>query len=224
MTMRAWIGYGGTFDPIHCGHLAVANAVRDALDADVHLVPAADPPHKDATHADASHRARMVELAVAGERGLRVDRRELARDRPSYSIDTLHEVRAEVGRETPVVWVIGADSLAQLHRWHRWRELFDTAHVLAAGRPGFSLDPAGFAQVDAELAALIAARLRPLASLLDAPSGGIALLPMEPPRRESSTEIRRLAAAGDDGWRGQVPSPVAAYIDRHRLYARALPA
>ncbi|WP_133499689.1 nicotinate-nucleotide adenylyltransferase [Cognatilysobacter terrigena] len=223
MTMHAWVGYGGTFDPIHCGHLAVARAVRDALGADVQLVPAADPPHKDATHADASHRARMVELAVAGERGLHVDRRELARDEPSYSIDTLREVRAEVRDATPIVWVVGADSLAQLHRWHRWRELFDLAHLLAAGRPGFSLDPAGFAEIDAGLADAIGRRLQPLDTLLDAPSGALALLPMEPPRTESSTDIRRRIADGEP-WMSQVPPPVAAYIDRHRLYARPVSA
>lgn len=221
--MRAWVGYGGTFDPIHCGHLAVARTVRDRLDVDVRLVPAADPPHKAATQADASHRARMVELAVAGERGLRVDRRELVRDMPSYSIDTLTDVRAEIGPAVPLVWVIGADSLAQLHRWHRWRALFDVGHVLAVGRPGFPLDAAGLADVDADLAGAIRERLRPVESLLDAPAGGLATLPMEPPRTESSTDIRRRIAAGE-AWSAQVPPAVAAYIVRHRLYARPDPA
>src|SRR5688572_722316 len=92
--------YGGTFDPVHTGHLAIARAVRDALHADVHLLPAADPPHKGATHADAAQRARMLELAVGDRhtddgRGLVVDRRELQRAGPSYTIDTLHELRAE---------------------------------------------------------------------------------------------------------------------------------
>ena len=221
--MRGWVGYGGTFDPIHCGHLAVACAVRDALHADVHLVPAADPPHKGATHADARQRLRMVELAVAGERGLHVDARELSRDAPSYSVDTLAGVRAEVGASSPVVWVIGADSLAQLHRWHRWADLFDLAHVVAVGRPGFSLDPAGLADIDAALAATITRRLRPLDALPDTPCGALALLPMEPPRHESSTEIRRRIAA-HESWMSQVPPPVAGYIARHRLYARPDPA
>ena len=221
--MRAWVGYGGTFDPIHNGHLAVALAVRDRLDVDVYLVPASDPPHKSATHADARHRLRMVELAVAGERRLKVDRRELARETPSYSIDTLHEVRCEVGPRTPLVWVIGADSLAQLHRWHRWRELFDVAHLLAVGRPGFPLDPDGLAAIDGGLAAEVAPRLLPPDRLLDTPAGGLALLPMDPPRSESSTAIR--AAIADGGaWAAQVPPPVAAYINRHRLYARTDPA
>jgi nicotinate-nucleotide adenylyltransferase len=221
--MRAWVGYGGTFDPIHCGHLAVAGAVRDALDVEVRLVPAADPPHKDATHADAGQRLRMAEIAVAGERGLHVDPRELARPMPSYSVDTLAGVRAEVGAGLPIVWVIGADSLAQLHRWHRWQALFDLAHVVAVGRPGFTLDPAGFAQVDAALSSVIRQRLQPLDTLLAAASGGLALLPMEPPRPESSTDIRRRIAA-HESWMSLVPPPVAGYIAHHRLYARPDPA
>lgn len=221
--MRAWVGYGGTFDPIHCGHIAVAGAVRDALDVTVHLLPAADPPHKDSTHAGASQRLRMVELAVAGERGLRADARELSRSAPSYSIDTLAEVRAEVGPACPIAWVIGADSLAQLHRWHRWQALFELAHVIAVGRPGFGLDVDGLARVDTELADTIRRRLQPLDRLLAAPCGGLAVLPMSPPRPESSTEIRRRIAA-HESWMSMVPPPVAAYIVRHRLYARPDPA
>ena len=158
----------------------------------------------------------MVELAVAGERGLHVDARELSRAAPSYSVDTLSAVRDELGPAVPVVWVIGADSLAQLHRWHRWRALFDVAHLLAVGRPGFALDPAGLADA-------IGQRLRPLGALLATPSGGLALLPMEPPRPESSTGIRRRIAA-HESWMSQVPPPVAGYIVRHRLYARPDPA
>jgi nicotinate-nucleotide adenylyltransferase len=221
--MRAWVGYGGTFDPIHCGHVAVAAAVRDALDVEVHLVPAADPPHKGATHADAGRRLRMVEMAVAGERGLRGDRREHSPAMPSYSVDTLAEVRAEVGAATPVAWVIGADSLAQLHRWHRWQALFDLAHVVAVGRPGFTLAPDGLAGIDTALADAIGQRLTPLDALLATPCGGLALLPLEPPRPESSTEIRRRIGA-HESWMSMVPPPVAAYIVRHRLYARPDPA
>lgn len=214
----AWIGYGGTFDPVHRGHVAVACAVRDALRCDVRLLPAADPPHKEITHADARHRRRMLEIAVAGERGLRVDARELGRDGPSYTVDTLAAVRAERGDAGPVIWIIGADSLAQLHRWHRWQALFDVAHVLAVGRPGHALDPD--ASRDHDAAAFLRTRLRPLVSLASTPAGGLALLPMEPPRGESSTAIRHAIAAGA-AWEVDVPAPVAAYIRRHRLYAMA---
>ncbi len=214
--MAPWVGYGGSFDPVHRGHIAVAHAVATAIEAEVHLVPAADPPHKQATHADAMHRRRMLELAVAGERRLRVDARELLRDGPSYSVDTLASVRGEVGAAVPVIWVIGADSLAQLHRWHRWRDLFALGHVLGVGRPGHALDPD--ASGDAVATAFLADRLRPLDALCASAAGALALLPMEPPRGESSTAVRALAAAGAP-WEHLVPPAVAAYIHRHRLYA-----
>lgn len=214
--MRAYVGYGGTFDPVHLGHLAVAHAAAAALGERVHLVPAADPPHKDATHADAGHRRRMLEIAVAGERVLRVDPRELGRDGPSYTVDTLAALRDAHGPALPLVWVVGADSLASLHTWNRWQRLFEFGHVLAAGRPGHALDPA--TSGDPGAAAWMAARLSDPSDLLRSPAGRLALLPIEPPRIESSTAIRQRIAAGGD-WDALVPPPVAAYIRRHRLYA-----
>ena len=128
---RLLVCYGGTFDPVHNGHLAVACAARDVLDADVALVPAHDPPHKGRTRADAAQRAAMLDLALADESGLSVDRRELLRAGPSYTVDTLDELRVELGEDVPIAWLIGADSLLQLHTWHRWRELFECAHMVA---------------------------------------------------------------------------------------------
>lgn len=215
--MSPFVGYGGTFDPVHCGHVAVARAVAAALSADVHLIPAADPPHKNGTHADARHRRRMLELALAGERALRVDPRELTRDGPSYSVDTLAGIRGEIGAARPLVWVVGADSLAQLQQWHRWQALFEAGHVLAVGRPGYSLDAA--ASGDPAAAAFLAGRLATPAELCRAPAGLLALLAMDPPREESSTAIRAQIAAGASGWEQRVPPAVAAYIRRHRLYA-----
>lgn len=214
--MQAWVGYGGTFDPVHLGHLAIAMAVRDALGVPVALVPAADPPHKDHTHAAAVHRRRMLELAIAGERGLRVDARELGREGPSYTVDTLRALRDECGPSRPLVWVIGADSLAQLPGWHRWRELFHFGHVLAVARPGHALDAA--IPGDAGDASFLLDRVREPRGLLEAPAGGLALLPVDPLRTESSTAVRERIAAGAH-WEALVPPPVAAYIDRHRLYA-----
>ncbi|TBR09822.1 MAG: nicotinate-nucleotide adenylyltransferase [Lysobacter sp.] len=216
--MHAFVAYGGTFDPVHCGHQAVAHAVADTLGCDVSLVPAADPPHKSVTHAPGMHRLRMLELVVAGDRRLHIDTRELGRDGPSYSIDTLQELRASLGSRIPIIWVIGADSLEQLHRWHRWQELFDQAHVLAVGRPGHALDAAGLASLPEHLAAGLHGRWREPRELLGCPAGSIAVLPLEPPRPESSTAIRA-AIAADTPWQPSVPEAVAAYITRHRLYA-----
>jgi nicotinate-nucleotide adenylyltransferase len=209
--------YGGSFDPVHLGHLAIARAVRDQLDAEVALVPAADPPHKTHTHADARARADMLELAIAGEPGLRVDRRELLRDGPSYTVDTLRMIRAEQGPYRPIAWVVGGDSLLQLDRWHRWKELFAHGHVLAVERPGAPLDAATVERVANTVHRGIEFRRRAPPALADAPAGGYAVLALPELREESSTEVRRRIAAGED-WEGLVPPAVAAHIRREGLY------
>ena len=220
--MNPRICYGGTFDPVHYGHLAVARAARDALEAAVYLLPAADPPHKGPTHADAVQRARMLDLAVAGETGLKVDRRELGREGPSYTIDTLLELRAEFGDTLPITWLVGGDSLHQLHTWHRWRELFAHAHILAVQRPGSHIDPETLVRAAPEVAAEVAQRWCALDELGERPGGGLAVLALQELRPESSTELRRRIASGDS-WRDWVPPSVAGYIDRHRLYSTAGP-
>jgi nicotinate-nucleotide adenylyltransferase len=209
--------YGGTFDPVHNGHLAVARAARDMLHAEVALVPAHDPPHKAATRADARQRAEMLDLAIAGEAGLSVDRRELGRDGPSYTFDTLGSLRGERGESAPIAWLIGADSLLQLHTWHRWRELFARAHIVAVQRPGSEVDARRLREQAPEVLAEIGDRWLPPSALAEAAHGGFALLPMPELRPESSTDLRRRIQAGAD-WAGWVPPPVAAYIVRHGLY------
>ncbi len=209
--------YGGTFDPVHHGHLAVARAARDALDAEVALIPAHDPPHKGPTRADAPQRAAMLDLAVAGEAGLSVDRRELLRAGPSYSFDTLGDLRAELGAQAPIAWLIGADSLLQLHTWHRWRDLFDRAHIVAVQRPGSEVDAARLRAQAPDVLAEIADRWLPPGDLAATASGGFALLPMPELRPESSTELRRRIREGGD-WQPWVPPAVAAYIASQGLY------
>ena len=211
--------YGGTFDPVHTGHLAIARAVRDALHADVHLLPAADPPHKGPTHADAEQRACMLELAVQGEAGLVVDRRELHRPGPSYTFDTLRELRAELGPHAQLVWMVGGDSLFELHTWHRWRELFDQAHLLAIARPGAPIDEAALAARAPAVAAELAPRWCLPAQLHALPAGGFAEFRLGAERPESSTELRRRIAAGDPRWKDWVAPAVADFITGHRLYA-----
>jgi nicotinate-nucleotide adenylyltransferase len=222
------ICYGGTFDPVHNGHIAIARAARDATGAQVFLLPAADPPHKGPTHADAQQRARMLDLAVAGEAGLKVDRRELRRQGPSYTVDTLLELRAELGEDLPIAWLVGGDSLNQLHTWHRWRELFAHAHILAVQRPGSHIDPEALGRTTPPVQAEVAHRWRALDELAKTPSGGLAVLALQELRPESSTELRRRIAAGDagraagdPGWRAWVPPSVASYIERHDLYSTA---
>lgn len=212
--------YGGTFDPVHNGHLAIARAVRDALSARVALLPAHDPPHKGPTRADALQRAWMLDLAVDGEPGLCVDRRELSREGPSWTVDTLTELRRELGNDAPIAWLIGADSLVQLASWHCWRALFELAHILVVDRAGAAVDPVALRAQAPEVLTEIAPRWRDPGQLANTSHGGFAQVPMSALRPESSTELRRRIRDGEP-WQGWVPPAVAAYIVRHGLYQPA---
>lgn len=215
--MSLHVCYGGTFDPVHNGHLAIARTVTDVLVAPVHLLPSADPPHRPAPGASAEQRATMLELAVVGDRRMQVDRRELARAGRSYSIDTLQQLRDELGPELPLVWVIGGDSLLQLDTWKDWRRIFELAHVLAVPRPGLLLSRNEIATATPAVHDEISARWRMAGEFRQRPSGYFALLPLRPLRMESATEVRRRIAAGLP-WTDLVAAPVADYIQAHGLY------
>ena len=196
--------YGGTFDPVHAGHLAVARAARDELGAAVRLLPAADPPHRPETGADATQRAHMLELAIAGEPGLVVDRRELARGGASYTVDTLRELRAEFGPAVPLAWITGDDSFRSLPEWQDWQALFGLAHFVVALRPGHSL-----ADLPPALEAQAVARwVEDPAALHAAPAGRLYRLHF-PPRQESASAIRRALS------RGLAPEGLAPAVERH---------
>ncbi|PKV13697.1 nicotinate-nucleotide adenylyltransferase [Xanthomonas prunicola] len=215
--------YGGTFDPIHVGHLAIACAARDELDAGVHLVPAADPPHRPAPGATATQRAQMLQLALADYPGLQLDTRELRRaaqsDAPSYTVDTLRELRAELGPSAPIAWLLGADAFVGLHHWHAWEALFGLAHFVVAARPGTTLELADVP----ELAAVVQGRwVSSAGELVSAPAGRLYLL-HQPLRGESASAVRSRIAAGGQ-WQALVPPSVAAMIQRDGLYRSARPA
>lgn len=211
--MGLLIVYGGTFDPVHCGHLAVARAARDTLDAEVHLMPAADPPHRGPPGAGAAERARMLDLAVAGEPRLRIDRRELGRAGRSYSADTLRQIRVEVGGQRPVAMLVGADSFLGLPQWKDWRALFALAHFVVAQRPGSALSDA-LAQ---PLAALVADRWAASAREMEASPAGRVFRLQQPLRAESATMVRERIREGSQ-WQDLVPPPVAHYIVEKGLY------
>lgn len=212
MSLRVY--YGGTFDPVHDGHLAIARAARDTLDATIRLMPAADPPHRAPPGANAAQRARMLDLAVAGEPRLLVDTRELARAGRSYTVETLRELRREIGDAAPVALLVGADSFLDLPQWREWQALFDLAHFVVAQRPGSPLEQ-GLAP---ELAALVAGRDAADAAALRAAPAGRVLRLNQPLHAESASEVRQRIAAGQP-WQDLVPAPVAVYIERHGLYA-----
>ncbi len=129
--------FGGTFDPIHYGHLRTALEMLQALRfEEVRFVPSGDPPHRGETYANSEHRLEMVKVAVAGQAGFVVDDRELQRDGPSYSIDTLIGLREEFSQRS-LGLILGMDAFLDLPRWHRWREILDVAHIIVAHRPGW---------------------------------------------------------------------------------------
>ncbi len=210
--------YGGTFDPVHFGHLAIAIAARDALAATVWMMPAADPPHRGATSASAEDRAAMLDIAISGQTGLRVDRRELVRaavlqDTPSYTIDTIRELRKQYGATAPLAFVVGADSFHGLPAWRESEALLDAAHWVVAERPGSPLDeylPPG-------LAKMVGARWTLDANALRSQPGGRVLRLRQPLHDGSATQIRRKIAAGET-WQHLLPQSVGDYIIAHGLY------
>lgn len=208
------IQYGGTFDPVHDGHLAVARCARDRLQAEVWLMPAADPPHKGPTQADAHQRLAMLQLAVAEQTGLHVDDRELRREGPSWTIDTLMDLRREMDEAAPLAILIGADSFLGLQTWKAWDSLTDYAHIVIAERPGSVIDPHALPE---PLAAFAEPRwCAQAAQLRAAPAGRLLRLKL-PLRPESSSELRSRIAQ-DLPWRSWTPPAVADYIAKHHLY------
>ncbi|AWY41381.1 nicotinate-nucleotide adenylyltransferase [Pseudomonas putida] len=202
---------GGTFDPVHIGHLRGALEVAESLALDeLRLIPSARPPHRDLPQVSAKDRLAMVKCAVAGVAPLVVDDRELQRDKPSYTIDTLESMRAEMAEQTQVFLLLGWDAFCGLPTWHRWEELLQHCHILVLQRPDADSEPP-----DA-LRNLLAARSVSDPLALKGPSGQIAFV-WQTPLAVSATQIRQLLASGKSV-RFLVPDAVLAYIDAHGLY------
>ena len=210
--------YGGTFDPVHRGHLAIASEARDALGVPVHFMPAADPPHRPPPGADASQRAAMLALAIADEPDFHIDLRELRRDGPSYSVESLRELRREIGAATPVAMLVGADSLLGLPGWREWQALLGLTHFVVADRTGSALDR----PLPPALAEALEGRWSDDPDVLRSQPGGRLLRLRQALHPASATRVRAEISA-NGGWRGLVPPRVADYIVRHRLYGADTP-
>jgi len=204
--------FGGTFDPIHVGHLDAAAAARAALALDeVLFVPSHVPPHRATDpHATPFHRFAMVALATAGETAYRASDIELGRSGASYTYETLAALHAAGWRPAQLFFIIGADAFAEIASWHRYPAVLDAAHFAVVTRPGTTLD-----QLRSRLPAL-RDRMTTPAAAVTAVAPQIILIEGETPD-VSSTEIRRLAARGDSV-SGMVTPSVAAYIAQHSLY------
>ena len=209
---------GGTFDPIHHGHLRIAQeALEQCGLAQVRFIPSGTPPHRTAPLAAAQARWDMVCLAVRNHDGFLADGREVARTDPCYTVDTLTQIRSEVGATQPLCLILGGDAFLQLHTWHDWKRLFELAHIIVLQRAGGL--PLGNAMADANgaLQAEYRARLAPGAlALEEAPAGSIFVADM-PALEISATDIRRRCARGRSV-RFLLPDAVAKYIQTHELY------
>jgi nicotinate-nucleotide adenylyltransferase len=205
--------FGGTFDPIHYGHLRTAFELQQALKlGEVRFMPTGNPPHRDQTLADAAQRLAMVRAAVADQPGFTVDDREVRRTGLSYSVDTLTELRSEFPQR-PLCLLLGMDAFLGLPTWHRWTEIFDLAHVVVAHRPGWKAPtqgPLGEAMVDRGTGGI---------RDLHASKAGRIFVHAVTQLEISSTELRQLIASGGDP-RYLVPESVRAVLGQLGCYAR----
>lgn len=203
--------FGGTFDPVHIGHLRSALETAELLGLDeLRLLPAARPPHREAPQVSAQQRLAMVELAAAGVAPLRVDARELARDKPSYTIDTLESLRAELGTDVQLVLLVGWDAFCGLPTWHRWEELLQHCHLAVLQRPDADTE------APEALRDLLAARSVADPNALSGAAGQVTFI-WQTPLAVSATQIRALLAQGRSP-RFLVPDAVLNYIEAHGLY------
>jgi nicotinate-nucleotide adenylyltransferase len=218
VTSPAPIGiFGGTFDPIHHGHLRLAQeALEQCRLGTVRFIPSGTPPHRAAPLAAAQHRLQMVRLAIHGQRGFEVDEREVHRSDKCYSVDTFSALRAELGPQQPLCLLLGSDAFLQLHTWHEWNRLFELSHIVVMQRPGRPVGNA-MAQAEENLRQQYHMRLAPTPQLLhDTASGHIVVLDM-PQLDISATDIRSRAAQNKN-LRYLLPDAVAHYIQINQLY------
>ena len=213
--------FGGTFDPVHFGHLRLATELGESFGLEkVVFLPAGLPYHRGrSAHATGEQRLTMLKLAIARDPRFDVDDRELRREGATYTYDTLAEIRAERGPDVPLVWLIGSDAFAKIDTWHRWTELFDLAHFAVAVRANdgqwTSRGPGAYPR---EVWPRVTLDARELAS---APSGKVISFAMTP-LDISSSSIRTLAAEGAS-IRYLAPDAVVEYIRGHRPYSTGAP-
>lgn len=205
---------GGTFDPVHFGHLRPALDIQQTLGLEeLRIVPCRQPPHRGHPHAAPEERLAMLRFAIKNEKGLIIDERELQRPGPSYMVDTLLSLRAELGEESSLALLVGMDAFHGLDSWHRWREVVDLCHVVVATRPGWQAPAQG------ELFTLIQQRqVIDAAQLRALPAGKLMLCPVTL-LDISASRIRTLLAEGKSP-RYLLPGDVLEYIHSRGIYRK----
>ena len=212
--------FGGTFDPVHFGHLRMALELRQALGFDeMRLVPSHQPRHRQSPGVSPEHRRQMLALALAGCDELQLDEREIRRGGPTFTVDTLEELRGELGGEVSISFCMGLDSLLTLPSWHRWERLLELAHLVVVARPGWRLPQRDADGAEAPVAELLQRCRGSAEDLHREPCGRLVvreqtLLPI------SATQIRHLIECGQSP-RYLLPAAVLQYIEDNQLYRKA---
>ncbi|QXP83286.1 nicotinate-nucleotide adenylyltransferase [Methylococcus sp. ANG] len=206
--------YGGTFDPVHYGHLRAALEVKEAVGMrELRFLPCRQPPHRPPPVADAGTRLRMLEIALAdADGGFALDTRELERSGPSYMVDTLGSIRKEVGDE-PLCLILGLDAFLALPAWHRWRRLFALAHIVVLQRPDYDVEYAE------DLERCVEERQVADPSQLTAQPEGMIYFLEVTQLAIASTSIRRMLREGRNA-KYLLPDAVLELIRRESLYAK----
>ncbi len=206
---------GGTFDPVHFAHLRLAmEALEQLALASVRWIPSGQPGHRGAPVAGVAHRLAMLGLALAGEPRFALDDADARSAIPTFTVNTLARLRAELGAGMPLVLIIGADQLLALDTWREWKRLFELAHIAVAERPRFEVRAGALA---GELALEYARRSTEAGALARSPAGAIAIFRMTP-LDISASAIRADIAAGRSP-RYLLPDAVLDYIASHRVYS-----
>lgn len=217
MNLKAIGVLGGTFDPIHYGHLRLAEEMLELANLrQIRVVPTGMPPHRHTPHASAQHRSEMVKLAISDQPNFVLDVREVLRASKCYTVETLRELRAEVGHEQPLCLLMGGDAFLDLHTWHQWEQLFDLAHIVVGFRPGYTLEER-IHTASEELQQHYRTRLCSTETMSNQPCGGVAELAI--PKLEISATLIRDRVAHNRSIRYLLPNSVANYIHQHKLYA-----
>ncbi len=202
---------GGTFDPVHHGHLRLAIDIAERLNLqEMRLMPGYQPVHRNRPMATSSQRLRMLELAVADIDILKVDNRELVRKGPSYTLLSLQEIRIETGDDKPLYFILGEDAFSQLDSWYQWQELINYAHLLVAVRPGHH------PQLSEPLEKFVTENAYEGEHFPDTPAGSLVWL-HNPVLEIASSDIRKRISQNRN-IRYLLPANVYEYLESHKIY------
>jgi nicotinate-nucleotide adenylyltransferase len=208
--------FGGTFNPIHYGHLRLAEEMLELAGLqEIRFIPTGTPPHRDMPQVSAQQRSEMVKLAIVDQPAFVLDEREVKRATKCYTVDTLRDLRIELGEQRPLCLLMGGDAFLQLHTWHEWEQLFELAHIVVGYRPGFTIEER-IVTAPTALREHYQTRLCAANDLAHQPHGKIAVLAI--PKLEISATLIRSRIAEQRTIRYLLPNSVADYIHQHHLY------